>query len=222
MSVFEMPSPASEPPAELSVLRPSLQALARRGVARRYRRGTLLIEEGTQGDTLYLLLEGRVKVFTVDARDRELVYAFYGPGDFFGEMSLDGGPRSASVVTVEPSLCVFLTRQTLTEHIVENPEFAFELIARIIQRARMATTHARSIALMDVYGRLAHLLESSALTDADSQNVLAPRLTHHDIAGRLGCSREMVSRILKDLVAGGFVEVQPKAFRLLRPLPKGW
>jgi CRP/FNR family cyclic AMP-dependent transcriptional regulator len=217
-----MPSTASEPSVDLSVLRESLRELAQRGVARHYRRGTLLIEEGTQGDTLYLLIEGRVKVFTEDAKGRELVYAFYGPGEFFGEMSLDGGPRSASVVTVEPTLCVFVTRQTLTSHIAEHPEFAFELIGRVIQRARMATASARSMALMDVYGRLVQLFESTAARDPGGQLLVSPRLTHHDIAARVGSSREMVSRLLKGLVDGGFVEVQPRAYRLVRPLPKAW
>lgn len=217
-----MPPPEPEPTLDISVLSDSLRALARRGVPRRYRRGTLLIEEGTQGDTLYLLLEGRVKVFTVDARDRELVYAFYGPGDLFGEMSLDGGPRSASVVTLEPSLCIFVTRQTLLDHIAEHPEFALELLGRVIQRARVATAHARNMGLMDVYGRLVHLFESTAAPDADGRLLVSPRLTQHDLSARLGCSREMVSRILKDLVDGGFVELQPQAYRLLRPLPKGW
>jgi CRP/FNR family cyclic AMP-dependent transcriptional regulator len=217
-----MPSSAFEPSVDLSVLRESLRELAQRGVARHYRRGTLLIEEGTQGDTLYLLIEGRVKVFTEDTKGRELVYAFYGPGEFFGEMSLDGGPRSASVVTVEPTLCVFVTRQTLSSHIAEHPEFAFELIGRVIQRARMATASARNMALMDVYGRLVQLFESTAARDPSGQLLVSPRLTHHDIAARVGSSREMVSRLLKGLVDGGFVEVQPGAYRLVRPLPKAW
>jgi CRP/FNR family cyclic AMP-dependent transcriptional regulator len=217
-----MPPPVPKPSADLSVLRESLRELARRGVPRRYRRGTLLIEEGTQGDTLYLLLEGRVKVFTADPRGRELVYAFYGPGEFFGEMSLDGGPRSASVITVEPTLCIFVTRQTLKDHIAEHPEFAFELIGRIIHRARLATTNARNMAMMDVYGRLVHLFESTASPDDSGQMVVTPRLTHHEMAARVGSSREMVSKILKDLVNGGFVEVRPQALRRVRPLPKAW
>ncbi|HET9978396.1 MAG TPA: cyclic nucleotide-binding domain-containing protein, partial [Burkholderiaceae bacterium] len=91
-------APRQPDPFDTTVLSPALRALAARGAPRSYRKGTLIIEEGTQGDTLYLLLSGRVRAFSSDARGREVVYGVYGAGDYFGEMSLDGGPRSASVI----------------------------------------------------------------------------------------------------------------------------
>lgn len=208
--------------ARFAALGPSLRALAERGVVSRYRKHARLIEEGTQGDTLYLVLDGKVKACSTDHRDREIIYGVYGPGDYVGEMSLDGGPRSASVITLEPTTCVLLTRITLQAHIAEHPAFAFELLARVIQRARLATASARSMALMDVYGRLVHLLESMALPQGDGTRLIAERPTHAEMAARVGCSREMISRLLKDLVKGGYVALEGPALRLLRPLPTAW
>jgi CRP/FNR family transcriptional regulator, cyclic AMP receptor protein len=212
---------AAKDPLDSEPLPPPLRALAARGTPRSYRKGTLIIEEGTCGDTLYLLLAGRVKAFSSDARGREVVYGVYGAGDYFGEMSLDGGPRSASVIADTACTCAVLTRQTLREHIRAEPEFAFELIARIARRARLATQSARSMALLDVYGRVVQLFESLAVTQADGTRLIAERLTHAEIASRVGCSREMVSRLMKDLEAGGYLSVAG-GLRLLRNLPARW
>jgi CRP/FNR family transcriptional regulator, cyclic AMP receptor protein len=213
---------AAKDPFDLACLPTALRTLAARGTPRSYRKGTLIIEEGTQGDTLYLLLAGRVKAFSSNARGREVVYGVYGAGDYFGEMSLDGGPRSASVIADSACTCAVLTRQTLREHIKAEPEFAFELIARVIGRARLATQSARSMALLDVYGRVAQLLESLAVIQRDGTQMIEQRLTHADIAARVGCSREMVSRLLKDLESGGYLERFGSALKLHRALPQHW
>nr|WP_246868058.1 cyclic nucleotide-binding domain-containing protein [Rhizobacter sp. SG703] len=200
----------------------SLGLLSARGEQRRYRKGVLLIQEGDHGDTLFILLSGRVKAFSMDDRDREIVYGVYGPGEYLGEMSLDGGPRSASIITLEPTVCSVVTRHTLRQHIAERPEFAFELISRVIHRARLATHSARSLALLDVYGRVAQLLTDLAVTEPDGTRVIRERLTHQEIASRVGCSREMVSRLLKDLDAGGHIAVSRTQIVLKRPLPARW
>ncbi|MDP2250277.1 MAG: cyclic nucleotide-binding domain-containing protein, partial [Hydrogenophaga sp.] len=135
-----------------------IEALAAQGVQRRYRRGTLLIQEGETGDTLYIVLQGRLRAFLSDNNGRELTLGLYGPLEYVGEMSLDGGPRSANVEAAEPSTCAVVTRATLLAYIAEHPEFALELMARLIRRARLATESARSVALIDVYGRLVRLL----------------------------------------------------------------
>lgn len=206
---------------DLKVLPESLRTLAVRGTLHRYRKGTVLISEGDIGDTLYIVLEGRVKAFSVNEQDREIIYTVHGPGDYFGEMSLDGGPRSASVETLETTRCIMITRKTLHEHIAAYPEFAFELIARVIRRARLATLSARSMALLDVYGRLARLLDELALPLPEGGRVIAD-MSHHDIATRVGCSREMVTRLLKDLANGGYIEQKRRGITLRRPLPPNW
>ena len=199
-----------------------LRTLVARGEPRRYRKGTLLIQEGDVGETLFIVLSGRVKSFSTDERDREIVYGVYGPGEYLGEMSLDGGPRSASVITLETTVCSVVTRKTLREHIVANPEFAFELLSRVIRRARLATQSARSMALLDVYGRVVKLLDGLATVQADGTRQIVERLTHADIASRVGCSREMVSRLMKDLEHGGYISVEAGQLRLARVLPPRW
>lgn len=199
-----------------------LRTLVARGEPRRYRKGTLLIQEGDVGETLFIVLSGRVKSFSTDERDREIVYGVYGPGEYLGEMSLDGGPRSASVITLEATVCSVVTRKTLREHIAANPEFAFELISRVIRRARLATQSARSMALLDVYGRLVKLLNELAVQQSDGSRLIAPRLTHADIASRVGCSREMVSRLMKDLERGGYLLNLTSGWALAQTLPAHW
>ncbi len=220
-----MPQAAASPPADpldnLN-LTPETRALAQRGEVRRYRKGTLLIEEGDFGDSLYLIVSGRVKVFSLGANDREITFGIHGPGEYVGEMSLDGGPRSASVITLEPTTCAVITRHTLRAHIAAHPDFALDLIARVIRRARLATNNARSMALLDVYGRVTRLLDELAVARPDGTRVIEERLTHAAIASRVGCSREMVSRLLKDLETGGYLSTQQRQQIIMRPLPSRW
>ena len=198
-------------------LPPSLRALAARGMARSYRRGTLLIEEGAQGDHLYLVLAGSLRVFGGDARGREITYGVYGAGEYVGEMSLDGGPRSASVICEQASRCVLITRESLQAHVAEHPEFAFELLTKVIRRARAATLSTKQLALNDVYGRLKALIEGSTAAGEEL------RLTHQAMAQRLGCSREMVSKLVKDLEIGSYLRrVANGRYLRLRDLPTRW
>lgn len=199
-----------------------LRALVERGSLRRYAKGTVLIHEGERSDTLFIVISGRVQSYSSDDAGREIIYGVYGPGEYLGEMSLDGGPRSASVMTLEASVCAVITRQTLHEHIAACPEFAFELLGRVIRRARLATQSTRRMALLDVYGRLVSLLDDLATLDADGRRVVRPRPTHADTAARIGCSREMVSRLLKDLTQGGYVAAEGSAWVLLQRLPARW
>lgn len=200
----------------------SLQALVQLAPIRRYRKGALLIHEGDVGDTLFIVLSGKVKAFSSDDRDREVIYGIYGPGEYLGEMSLDGGPRSASVITLEPSCCAVVTRATLRGHIAAHPEFAFELLGRVIRRARLATQSMRNMALLDVYGRLTQLLRELAQPLSDGRSQVSPRITHAEMAHRVGCSREMVSRLMKDLERGRYLSVERKAWVIERSLPQHW
>jgi CRP/FNR family cyclic AMP-dependent transcriptional regulator len=200
-----------------------LSRLVERGERRRYPKGVVLITEGERNDTLFIILSGQVKTYSVDEREREIVYGVYGPGETIGEMALDGGPRSASVMTLEPTLCSVVSRKELLLHIEEHPEFALELLAKVIERARHATRTARSMALLDVYGRVVQLLEALATTRDDGSRIIVDRLTHAEIANRVGCSREMVSRLMKDLRAGRYLVDEGDAWVLPgKPLPARW
>lgn len=200
----------------------AVRALAARGELRRYRKGTIVIHEGDSGDTMSIVLHGRVKVFCTDASGHEITFGLFGPGEYFGEMALDGGPRSASVITQEACVCAVITRVNLLAFIAQQPEFALELLAKVIRRLRLATRDARNLAFIDVYGRLTQCLQDLAVAQPDGTRRIAERITHQEIASRVGCSREMVSRILKDLESGGHVRIEERRIVLVGRLPHGW
>jgi CRP/FNR family transcriptional regulator, cyclic AMP receptor protein len=200
-----------------------LRALAHAGEVRRYAKGTLLIQEGDQGDTLYIILAGQLRAYSsLDTGEREITYGVYGPGEYVGEMGLDGGPRAANVIALQASVCARVERATLQAYIAAQPDFAFELLSKVIRRARAATMGLKQIALNDVYGRLKLLLESLATTRGDGSLCVPGPLTHRDIAQRLGCGREMVSRVMKELERGGYLEGAGVDLVMRRALPPRW
>ena len=216
-------SEATPPPVDplAPLAEATLRAIAAGGVVRSYPRNTVLINEGDEGDSLFIVLSGRVKVYASNDAGREVVIDFHGPGEYLGEMSLDGAPRSASVVTVEPSTCAVVSRAQFREFILAHPDFALHLIGKLIQRARLATENMKSLALSDVYGRLVRLLNSLAVEEGD-RRVVPEKLTQQDIAERVGSSRDMISRLMKDLAAGGYLAVEDRTITILRRLPSAW
>ena len=206
----------------LAALRPSLGALAQRGTIRSYPKNSVILNEGEAGDTLYVLLQGRVKVYSTDATGREITYNFVEQGDYFAEMCLDGGLRSASVITEEPSVCSVVGPAALRQHMAEYPEFAQDLIFQVIRRARAATESARNMALLDVYGRVIFTLQGQPGQARTDRPLTLTKITHQNIASRVGASREMVSRLLKDLEKGGYIELGVKRITLLKKLPARW
>ena len=219
---MNMPGPSAAQEKLLSALSPSLRALALRGTIRSYRKNAVIVNEGEVGDSLFVLLQGRCKVFSNDAEGREITYNVVEAGDYFGEMWLDGGPRSASVMTLEPCTCSVVGRAALREHLAEEPEFALDLVAQVIRRARAATETARNMALLDVYGRVIVTLESTQGSARPGEPIMLTQITHQNIASRVGASREMVSRLLKDLEKGGYIELGVKRITLLKKLPARW
>lgn len=199
-----------------------INELAAKGQRRRWRKGSMLIQEGERGDTLFIVHSGKLRVYSSDPSGKEVTLGMYGPGEYVGEMSLDGGTRAASVQTLENSECVVITRDVLLEFMRSRPEFAMVLITRLIRRARLATESARTMALLDVYGRLTRLLNQLAMPRADGTRIVPERLTHLELSRHLACSREMVSRLLKDLQRGGYLDIETGCFVLLRPLPVRW
>jgi CRP/FNR family transcriptional regulator, cyclic AMP receptor protein len=199
-------------------LRPEdLKALAAQGVVRSFRSRTVLISEGDASDSFYIILSGRVKVFVSDAHGKEIVLATEGPGDYFGEMALDDQPRSASVITLESSRIAIIPRAKLLDFIATHPGFAVDLVHKLIRRIRVLTESVRCLALMDVHSRVARLLVD--LAGASGNSHIVERLTQQDIASRVGASREMISRVMKDLIANGYIAVDKKQITILRPPP---
>jgi CRP/FNR family cyclic AMP-dependent transcriptional regulator len=198
-----------------------LRAIAASGVVRSFPKQTVLIHEGDVGDSLYIILSGRVKVFASNAAGREVVLNFNGPGEYVGEMSLNGEPRSASVITTEPTTCAIVNRAQFRDFIAANPDFAQHLVNTLIHRARSATENVKSLALSDVYGRLVRLINTLAV-EQDGKLVVKERLTQQDIADRVGASRDMIGKLMKDLVGGGYLVVEDRQITIVKKLPPGW
>jgi CRP/FNR family cyclic AMP-dependent transcriptional regulator len=219
-----MPAPtlSGNPEGLIAELPARLRLLAQRGAVRNYKKNSVIINEGDVGESLFVLLHGRVKAYATDETGREITYGNIESGDYFGEMSLDGGPRSASVITLEPCVCSVVTRGSVREHLVVQPEFAMELVTQVIRRARSATETARKMALLDVYGRVISALESEEGPGRPEAPVRLQQITHQSIASRVGASREMVSRLLKDLEKGGYIDLGVKKITLLKKLPARW
>jgi len=199
----------------------TVRAIAASGVVRTFPRNTILINEGDQGDTLYVILSGRVKIFSSNEAGREFVIDFQGAGEYVGEMMLDGEARSASIVTVETTMCAVVNRAQFREFILAHPDFAMHLIERLIRRVRVTTGNLKSLALSDVYGRLVRLLNALA-QEIDGRQVIPEKLTQQEIADRVGASRDMIGKLMKDLVAGGYLAIEDRTITMLRKLPTGW
>ena len=220
-------TPPAEQPGDPEALDAALlRKIAERGGVRTYPPNSIFINEGEKSDTFFIVLSGRVKVFGSDAAGNQVVYATHGPGEYVGEMTLDGGTRTASVITLEKTTCAVVSGSELRDFIAQHPDFALNLIHKLIRRAREATEGVKNLALLDVYGRICVLLTSLAEQDeSDSAGGvlrIRERLTQQDIADRVGSSREMVSRIFKDLTAGGYLSTDSGKLTLLRKLPAHW
>jgi len=200
---------------------PLIRELASRGQARTFPKNAVIINEGDRGDTLFVILAGKVKVYVSDDDGREMILDMHDAGEYVGEMSLDGRPRSASVMTLEPTTCSVLSRDELRAAIGRNPDIAMALIEKLIERARIATDNVKNLALMDVYGRVARLLLSLA-KEENGKLVVPDRMTQQDIADRVGASRDMISRIFKDLTVGGYVTVENRQITINRKPPARW
>ena len=198
-----------------------VRTLAEHGIARNYPKGAIIITEGDPSDSLYVILSGRVKVYLSDGAGHEVVLAVHGPGTYVGEMAFDNAPRSASVVTLEPCSLSVLSGKQFKEFVIAKPEAAVHLIRNLIHRTRVASESIRNLALLDVYGRVARLLLDLA-QEKDGRLVIDQPYTQQELAQRVGCSREMISRIFKDLVAGGYIKLEGRRIRIEHPLPKRW
>jgi CRP/FNR family cyclic AMP-dependent transcriptional regulator len=175
---------------------------------RSFPRGTTIIAAGDMTDSLYVVISGRLKVMMTDDDGGEVILAILGSNEFFGEMGLlDDAPRSASVVAIEPCELLSLSKKDFKKCMAENFEMTMTVMRGVVKRLREADKKIGSLALMDVYGRVARLLLEMSET-IEGQKVVTKKLAKQDIAKMIGASREMVSRVMKDLQTGGFIEVK--------------
>jgi CRP/FNR family cyclic AMP-dependent transcriptional regulator len=197
-------------------------SLASRFIVRHHPKNSVIINEGDDTSSFYIILKGRVKIYLTDDNGKEVVLNIQGEGEYLGEVALlDESPRSASVLTMEDCRFAVLNRQSFIECISENPQLSLKVMQGLTRRLRALSENVRSLALMDVYGRMARLLLELAV-DRDGDSVIEDRLTQNDIAARIGASPKMVGRIMQDLKKGGYVRKKGKHLIIASSLPPAW
>ena len=184
-------------------------AVAEAVVKQRFKKGEVLIEQGKKSDALIIILTGRVRVMTTDAKGREVILATLYPGDPMGEMSLiDNEPHSASVQAEMQTDALVLGRAEFTRCMPEVGSMAHAIMRSLVRRLRHADRQIESLALVDVYGRVARALMEFSSLDGEGNAVIARKVSRQDLAKMVGASREMVSRVMKDLEERGFIETR--------------
>lgn len=175
---------------------------------KRVERGAFVVRAGDGTDSLYILLTGRAKVTNSDEEGREIILAWLGPGEFFGEMGLiDGSPRSANVVAAEPCELLNLSSDAFQRCMQDNFQVAQKLMQILVRRLREADRKIESLALLDVYGRVSRLLLELS-EEVNGRRVVKKKISKQDMARMIGASREMVSKVMRDLELSGYVTVE--------------
>ena len=186
-------------------------------------RNHVIVNAGDSGNSMYVILEGSLKVYQTDSHGKQIVFAILMAGDHFGEISLiDGKERSASIATQKQSTLLRIGKKEFDALVEDSPSFRKHLLIGLCERLRAANTKISNLAHMDVYGRVAGLLMESS-EPCGNHYVVREHLTHQDIADRIGSSREMVSKILRDLSFGRYIaQEQNKNIIIYKHLPHAW
>jgi len=189
---------------------------------RTYAKNSFVINAGDNSDCFYLIQSGKIKIIILDEEGKEVILSILDPGEHFGEFSLiDGQPRSASAVTMEESALLIVNKDRFRECLAENPDIAERVMVSLTQRLRDADRKIEGLALYDVYSRLVRTLSDLSM-EQDGKLILPQRLTHQDLANMVGASREMITRILRDLAIGGYISIENREITLLKKLPSAW
>lgn len=200
----------------------TLDMLLSQASKKTYPRGSIVINAGDPSDGLYFIEYGRVHVLISDDEGREVILGKFGAGEFFGEMALiDNQDRSASVVTLEETRFLVVSKATFQQALARHPEIAYHVLTALVKRLRDASRQIESLALLDVYGRLARTLLQLAQPE-NGQLVITKKPTHQEIANMIGASREMVTRLFRDLVNGNYLTIEPHRIVLREKLPARW
>ncbi|UTF60261.1 cAMP-activated global transcriptional regulator CRP [Gilvimarinus sp. DA14] len=181
---------------------------------RRYPAKSTLIYAGDKSDSLYYIVKGSVTVLIEDDEGREMIVAYLNDGDFFGEMGLFDTQDSRSAWIRAKSECEVaeISYSKFQELAADHPEFLFALSTQMARRLRKTTRKVGDLAFLDVTGRVARTLldlckEPDAMTHPDGMQI---KITRQEIGRIVGCSREMVGRVLKTLEEQGLVDVKGK------------
>jgi CRP/FNR family cyclic AMP-dependent transcriptional regulator len=199
----------------------SRASLASVSVNRSYKKGELICNQGDLGETLFIIVEGHVKVFVTSEDGDEMVLATLGPSDVFGELALiDGGPRSASAEALEPTAVLALTRTVLLDVLRRNPASMDSLLRSLGSLVRRLTEQASDLVFLDLYGRVAKLLLGLAEREPGPEEepiTLDLHVTQTDLAAMVGGSRQSVNQILHAFERRGYLDLKGRKIVLRKP-----
>jgi CRP/FNR family cyclic AMP-dependent transcriptional regulator len=184
---------------------------------------TFIITEGDDTNSLYILLSGKVRVFSSDIDGKEVTLLTQTPISYFGELALlcSNEPRSASIITLEKTSCAIIAQSDFKNWLLAHPDVAFGLIQDLADTVRRLTGKVKQLALSNVYERTVQALQNMA-TEQDGIWVIQKRPTQQELANMVGASREMVNKIMKELSKGGYIVLEDKTLRIERKLPSSW
>lgn len=200
-----------------------LSLLAEHSREVQFRKNAILMTEGDAGESMYVIQSGLVKVFVSDEDGKELVLYEQGAGAVIGDIALlDDEPRSASVSTLDKTSALMIGKSSFIQCLKESPEMSLGIIRSLTQRLRHATEGSRSLALDNVYRRLADKLQELGVDKTETTWRLEKKYSHQDLGNMIGASREMVGKVMAELVKGEYIELQDGIIYILKKLPRNW
>lgn len=198
-----------------------IQVVASQTVIRQFPKNTVIVSQGDDTDSLFVIIQGKVDVFLHNDKGKEIIINTLGQTESFGELAPLGGiPRQASIITTEDSTFGIISRQVFMDTLLTKPAISMRIIDLLIRRIQDLTEEVSSLALEDVYNRVVRVLYKHA--EEVGEKLVTEKLTQQDIASRVGATREMVHRILKELKTGGYISIEGKHITIERKLPPGW
>jgi CRP/FNR family cyclic AMP-dependent transcriptional regulator len=217
---MEAPTKLQDMPLFAGLDRDTLVDLDQVAVRRKFAKNTVLFSKGDESASVYLIAKGYVRAVISDENGREMVLNQFGPGEFFGEFAmLDGKPRSATAITLENTEVVIIRREDFERIVLSNPDVVLHLLKILLKKLREATERIESLSFLSVYERITRLLSNLA-APGENGDIIEVKLTHRDIATMVGASREMVSKIMKQLFDGGFLAREGKQIKIMKKLPR--
>jgi CRP/FNR family cyclic AMP-dependent transcriptional regulator len=198
-----------------------IETVAGQTVTRQFPKNTVIVSQGDDTDSFYVIVKGKVDVFLHNDKGKEIIINTLGESESFGELAPLGGiPRQASIITTEDSTFGIISRQVFMDALLVKPSIGMRIIDLLITRIQDLTEEVSSLALEDVYNRVVRVLYKHAAEVGEK--LVTEKLTQQDIASRVGATREMVHRILKELKTGGYISIEGKHITIEKKLPPGW
>jgi len=197
-------------------------SLVEKAKSAKFPKQATIIMEGDETSSLYIMLSGKVRVFSSDDKSKEVTLLIQEPGSYFGEIALlSDEPRSASVVSLETTVCAVISKSDFISWLMVNPEVAISLLGVLSEKIRHLTDKVRLMALSNVYERTVKALQAMAVVEGNV-SVIHNRPTQQELASMVGSSREMINKIMHELTKGGYVTIEDKTMKINKKLPASW